>query len=255
MSSRSEAFDAFVESEKGILNIVRALDLYAVHLIAQIRGQEVPRDTVEAIMSMRKICGLNISNASLTDVELSEIKRNDYFKEVGEQIVISTHSALEHYLQSKFEEYYRYHLKGLPQSVVDESTKQVCRFRSLDDVKKAFTRVLGIHLPSFEIDFDFNPESNFNPGSSWDAILQLNKKRHDVVHNKHDEESFRIETLIDSWFPFEFTRMWVTRFDHFFDHQLYDGGWFKGDRFTQEYFRKAKSAGVDLIQPPSIQKG
>lgn len=242
------AFERFVESERGILKIVRALDLYAVHLIAKLREEAPPKDTIEAIMSENKISGLNKSDASLTIEEKNAIKTDGYFKEVGEQIIVATHSAFEHYLIEKFKEFFGFHMRYCARPPREAAIRSVTQsMRSLDGIKNAYKEVLGIHLPSFNIEFTFNPNSNFAFDATWDAIIAMDKKRHSIVH-PGCPAPFEIESLMDSWFPFEFTRYWVTQFDAFFDHQIYEGGWFKSEK-TQSYFKKAESAKVVLVQP------
>jgi len=246
------AYEAFIESEKGILNIIRALDLYATHVLAKIRGEDCPEDTVTAIMSGHKISALNLSIISLTDDEKRIIRKEGYFVEVGEQIVVATQAAFENYLISKLGEYYRFHLRYCEELVAKASEEKLLSgLNALSRIKIAYKSILGIHLPSFEIEFEFNPESNFCPSSSWGAICLIDKQRHAVVHC-NSERPFRIETLMDSWFAFDFIRMWVSQFNAYFDHQIYEGGWFKGGKING-YMEKAEGLGISLLTPFSIR--
>ena len=248
LEAKSAAYNRFIESEQGILKIVRALDLYAMHVISKLRGRNPPEDAVEAIMSGDKVSILNISDVTLSNDEKDAIKKDGYFREVGEQIIVAAHSAFEHYLVEKFKEYLRFHMKFCATPPREAAVISIAQsMRSLEGIKNAYKETLGIHLPSFDVKFAFNPNSNFSFDSAWEAIVALDKKRHSVVH-LGKESPFEIESLMDSWYPFDFTRVWVTHFNHFFDHQIYEGGWFKTEE-AEQYFEKSKKNGVCLVHP------
>jgi len=91
----------------------------------------------------------------------------------------------------------------------------------LSDIKRNFTDILDIHLPSFDIDFFSDKECSFHPKDSWDAINILSKARNEIVH-EGTSKSYVVKTLMDSWYPFDFSRRWVSLFDANFDSLIFN---------------------------------
>lgn len=214
-----KAIDKFHKLEQGILGIVRAADVYALHTMAKIRNEEPDMDAIKSIMSGRKISGLNIFGEQYKKNELELLERDGHFAEIGQQIIVTTHTALESYLALKFREYYKFLSSGCSELPVDETLKQF-NFRGLEDFKKAYKKFFGIHIPSFDIDYHTSDGCSFQPKDSWEALELIHRARNDIVH-KGTPLNYQVSTLMDSWYPFEFARDWVSLFDVNFDSFIY----------------------------------
>lgn len=215
------AIDVFYSLEKGILNIIRAADVYGLHLLGYIRKKEPPIDTIEKILQGNVISGLNMFDWEYSDVEMKLLEENGHFRAIGQQVIMASYIALELYLVHKFEEYYRFILKDKSEILIRNSIKRFSR-RSLDEIKKLYIDLLDIHLPSFEIEFFSTEKSSFQPKTSWDAIVLLSTARNEIAH-QGETTSYKITTLMDSWYPFDFSRRWVDLFDANFDILIYKG--------------------------------
>ena len=74
-----------------------------------------------------------------TKEELSTLKNEGYFTEIGQQIIVASHTALEIYLILKFKEYYRYSFSSSDPVLVEESLNQFS-FRSLKDFNELYKK-------------------------------------------------------------------------------------------------------------------
>jgi hypothetical protein len=214
------AFAVFKVQEKGILNIIRAADIYTIHLIAKIRSTEPNKELIAKILEGQKISGYNLMSILYSKDDLIQLQTGGYLREIGQQIVVATYTALESYLVSKFEEYYSHFTSCLDRRITDQTMKRI-RFRSLADIKDHFNDILDIHLPSFEIDYSLDPKCSFQPTNSWEAIKIVSNARNEISHRGFSS-NFAISTLMDSWYPFDFTRMWIMLFDANFDYLIYE---------------------------------
>ena len=195
----NRALDIFNSLEKGILNIIKAADIYMLHLIASFRNESPPIDTIEKIIQGNTISGLNIFDELYSIKERQMLESDGHFQTIGQQIIMATYTALELYLIHKFEEYYRYILQDKSEILITNSLKRFS-FRSLEEIKKLYFDLLNIHLPSFEIEYFTNEKSSFQPKTSWDAIVLLSRARNEIAH-QGETISYRIITLVDTWNP------------------------------------------------------
>ena len=92
--------------------------------------------------------------------------------------------------------------------------------RSLEEIKGHFSDVLDIRLPSFEIEYLTNDRSQFQPKDSWTALILLAKARNEIAHTGQSTK-YKLVTPMDSWYPFDFARRWVSQFDANFDSIIY----------------------------------
>ena len=236
------ALETFNRLEEGILRIVRAADLYAVHIIHEImKGESIPTGLVDAILKDKKISGFNVLGISYTQQELQQLVDDRHFREIAQQILVATHTALETYLVSKFEEYYRFRLAGVDESNIRQSLARF-NFRGLEDIKTNYLDLIGIHLPSFEIDYPTTDGCNFQPMSCWAALQLIYRARNEIVH-RGESVIYPLSTLMDSWYPFEFSRRWVALFDGNFNSYLYEG---RETRLIREYRERARGAGLTI---------
>ena len=214
-----KAIDKFSELEHGILGIIRAADLYALHTMAKLRNTEPDSQSINFIMNGEKISGFNLVGNAYTKEELLTLQNEGYFTEIGQQIIVASHTALEIYLILKFKEYYSYSFSKSDAALVEESLNQFS-FRSLKDFKELYKKFFNIHLPSFEIDYHSSHGCNFQPKNSWEALKLIYGARNNIVH-KGSSINYKVTSLMDSWYPFEFIRRWVTLFDTNFDLLIY----------------------------------
>lgn len=140
---------------------------------------------------------------------------------IGQQIVLATYTALECYLKEKLKEYYRYSLRGKDKAFVEDAIEKLY-IRGIDDIKEYYWKLLSIHLPSFDVDYHSADKSSFHPKDSWHAIKLISKARNDIAHSG-ESEVYKVVTLMDAWYPFEFVRRWVNLFDANFDFLIYKG--------------------------------
>lgn len=209
----------FQSQDQGILNIIRAADIYTIHLLAKMRGADPDKELIMNILQGNKVSGYNLMSVSYQEKEFLQLQKDGHLREIGQQILVATHTALETYMISKFEEYYYYLMKDADEKIVKASLGKI-RFRSLIDLKKNYMDFLDIHLPSFDVEYFTSDKCVFKPKDSWAAINLIDTARHEIVHQGYSN-TYVISTLMDSWYPFEFCRRWVTLFDANFDSLIY----------------------------------
>jgi len=237
----TKAIDKFHELEQGVLGIVRAADVYAVHVMAEIRGIDVNMEVINSILSGQKISGLNLVGSAYAENELKKLEEEGHFTEIGQQIIVATHTVLESYLILKFREYYRHLSSGSNEELVDETLRRL-KFRCLNDFKDAYKKFFKIHLPSFDVDYHSSEGCVFEPKNSWEALTLIYKVRNDIVH-KGASVNYKVSSLMDSWYPFEFVRNWVSGFDVNFDEYIY---YRKESKLYREHKERAIRNGVSI---------
>ncbi|MBT6045700.1 MAG: hypothetical protein HOG49_02655 [Candidatus Scalindua sp.] len=235
------AIDKFHELDKGVMGVVRAADVYALHVIAKIRNQKIDMDVINSILSENKISGLNLVSYAYTKNELKQLEEKGHFTEIGQQIIVATHTALESYLILKFREYYRHLTLGNNEGIVEETLSRL-NFRCLNDFKDAYKKFFKIHIPSFDVSYPSSDGCNFEPENSWEALILIYKARNDIVH-KGVSLDYKVSTLMDSWYPFDFVRRWVSGFDANFDSHIYQN---RETRLYREYKERAISNGISI---------
>jgi hypothetical protein len=215
-----KALEAFNIQEKGILNIIRAADIYAICLLAKISASELNKEQIDEILKGNKITGYNLLSNHYTEYELNYLKDNGHFREIGQQIIFQTYTMLELYLISKFKEYYLFLTRVEPNKIMHETLKRFS-FRNLSDIKRNYDDIIDIHLPSFDVDYIFSDKNClFQPKDSWGAINIISKARNEIAHQGYSI-SYPVSTLMDSWYPFEFTRRYIDLFDANFNIFIY----------------------------------
>jgi len=215
----TQAQQVFDGLEKGILNIIKAADLFTIHLLANNRNEEPSCEVIQAILTGPAISGFSLLGESYNKEEINMFENREHVRRIGEQIILATYTAVEVYLIAKFKEYYTYFLKDIPSGLAQNSIKRFS-FRSLEEIKNHFFDVLDIHLPSFEVEYYTNTKSQFQPKDSWTALVLLAKTRNEIAHTGQST-NYKIITLMDSWYPFDFARRWVSLFDANFDFFVY----------------------------------
>lgn len=226
----NKAIDIFGELERGILNIIKAADIYALHIIAEFRQEPVNNETINAILASNNISGLNLHGWLYKNEEIELLESHGHIKNIGQQIVLATYTALEVYLIEKFKEYYRHSLRDKDAAFIEKSLERF-PFRGLEDLKKHYYDLLTIHLPSFDIEYYSDSKSSFQPKNSWEAIVVISTARNEIAHYG-ESKKYKVVTLLDSWYPFEFVRRWVDLFNANFDYLIYDN---KETRLIKDY--------------------
>lgn len=213
------AKEIYESQEESILNVVKAADIFALNLLAKFRNSPAPpSDTIESILN-GAVSIVNFTAFTFNESERELLSREGHFRSIGQQILATSYTAIELYLTNKFYEYYRSTMKGLSERFIEASIKQMY-IRNLKDLSKLFYDFFDIHLPSFDFDFFTGEGCNFTPTTAWDALMLLSTARNEIAH-KGESVSYKITTLVDSWYPFEFTRHYVDYFEYNFDDFVY----------------------------------
>lgn len=220
----------FEAHARGILNIIKAADIYALHIIAVYRNTEVDKKLINKIIKSDAISPLVFDRWSYRDNEIAALKETGHIRNIGQQIVLATYTALEVYLIEKFKEYYKYFLKDKDAIFVENSLKRFS-FRNIEEIGEHYFEILKIHLPSFAIKYYTTDKCNWRPNNCWEAIHLLKKVRNQIAHTGKSTD-YKIITLMDAWYPFEFVCEWVRTFDVEFDHMIYRG---KESAIIKEY--------------------
>jgi hypothetical protein len=206
-------------AEKSISELVKAADIFALHLLSKFRtAPPPPYDTVESILN-GSVSILNFTAFTYTEKERELLAREGHLRSIGQQILVSTYTAIELYLTNKFIEYNKNTMRGVPIVFVESSIKQLS-FRSLKDISKLYFEFYNIHLPSFDFEFDTGEGGNFQPKTAWDALRLLSTARNEIVH-QGESITYKVNMLVDSWYPFNFAREYVEMFDDNFDDLVY----------------------------------
>lgn len=214
------AIDKFRELEQGILKIIKAADIYALYLIENIKGRRPNDEIIKSIMFDNKVSSLNLFGWAYESTAMTTLKNDIHLKHIGQQILLLTYTALESYLINKFKEYYKYLIDN--DSPLIEKTLNRLPFRSLGEIKKHYNNLLNIHIASFELNNYYSDDkSNFHPSDSWSALRMISESRNQIAHTG-DSSDYKVITLMDSWYPFDFVRRWVTSFDINFDLLIYE---------------------------------
>jgi hypothetical protein len=216
-----QALSLFKELEQGILQTIKAADIYAIHLTAIHRNSQPNQQQIIDIITSNKISGLTLLSMFYTESEKKHFQAKGHLVNIGNQILLATYTALEFYLENKFKEYFQCHAKDV-NGVKTEALLNKLSFRSLDNIRDLFKDILGIYLPLFEMSsFAVDPDSLFKPKSTWDGIKTIEKARHEIAH-EGKSKSYKVSLLPDVWDPFDFVRRWVDLFDANFDALIYE---------------------------------
>ena len=139
-----KAIDKFNKLEEGVLGIINAADIYAVHIMAKIRNTEPEKELIKPILTGGKMTVFNVYGGAYKEEELQLLEKEGHFSGIGQQIIVATHTALESYLIWKFKEYYRYMCSNTTRPLVEETLKRF-NFRCLNDFKITYKTFFDIH--------------------------------------------------------------------------------------------------------------
>ncbi|MBF8302523.1 MAG: hypothetical protein HW396_804 [Candidatus Dadabacteria bacterium] len=167
-----KAIERFNKLDEGILQTIRSADVYALHIIANLRGQEVDKNLIKTIITSNKISLLTLFSCAYNDQERKLLEKHTQLRNIGSQILLATYTAFELYLIEKFKEYYRHFHKSVKSNVVEASLEEFS-YRSLEDIKKIYKNILGIYLAQFEMDEIFIDDK------SSQALYYLERNQND----------------------------------------------------------------------------
>lgn len=218
-----KAIELFQSLEDGILRIITAADLYAIHLLANSRKEDADKQLIQSLLTANHVSTITVLGIPYTETERKELEKSGVLQGIGSQIVLATYTAFEYYLKNKFDEYFQFRMRAADGAIVEGVLRKFSRsFRSLEDMTKLYKDILDIHLPSFEIDKYFiGASSSFKPKSAWEGIKIIERARHDIAH-KGKAKDYKVAILPDAWEPFEFLRRWVDSFDVNFNCLVYE---------------------------------
>ncbi|MCX5701701.1 MAG: hypothetical protein NTW64_01820 [Candidatus Omnitrophica bacterium] len=239
----TKAIEIFNQLEKGILNIIKAADIYSLYILGSLRKELPSKDLIEDLIANPRVSLLAICGEAYKEEEIKILEQNEHLKKIGEQILLSSYTSYEIYMIEKFKEYYNNLLSDKDTEFIENSLQKLS-FRSLKEIKNNYYDFLNIDLPSFEIDISTTEKCNFKPKNTWDALNLISKARNEIAHTG-ESKIYKIVTLVDSWDPFDFIRMWVNLFDVNFDLLIYEK---RTTRLVGEY--KARLANSIKMGPP-----
>lgn len=133
-----KAIDKFNELEKGILEIIRAADIFTIELVQLRRGTDFAKNLIKDLLTKGKISSFVIFRDSYSQKEIEDLKREPRLRSIACQIVLASYTALEVYLVNKFKEYLSFRMKNCPQGIKEAILKMI-RFRDLKEIKKNYT--------------------------------------------------------------------------------------------------------------------
>ena len=165
----NEAYTAFEKNAESIESLIRATDIYCQHVLALSRSQKPDLALIEKIISQKGLSTLTWTwHFHMTPQEHNDFDQAGHLRRMCEHIVFASYVALESYLISKFYEYCRCVSSPAGEKRSSSHSKQ-CSFRSLDEIKRKYSRLLGIRLAAFEPDAGVFEEGGwFHPNSCWE---------------------------------------------------------------------------------------
>lgn len=231
-----KAFGLFESLRKGILLQFEAAGIYCESLFAIINDRPIDQNHFRKLINEPVISGLSMFEQFYKDSDFEYLEKNEKMKYFGQQILLSVYTVLEIYFIEKFKEYMSYRLSNLDSSLQSNIIDKIVRsLRSIDDIKESYYKYLDIHLPSFDIKEIFTqPRCSFKPPDAWNAIIILSKARNEIAHSGI-AQSYKVTTLLDCWYPFEFINYYIPLFDANFDSLLYKN---RKNRLIVEYEKR-----------------
>ena len=108
---KTQAKKVFDDLEKGIMNIVKATDIFTIHLLANARKEDPSREVIQTVLTSPAISSFSLLGQSYNREEIRMFEDKEHVRRIGEQIILATYTAVEIYLIEKFREYYTYFLR------------------------------------------------------------------------------------------------------------------------------------------------
>jgi hypothetical protein len=218
--ARVKVIDRFFSLHRGISSVINAADIYLLHIVASYNKTEVNSKLIDQIIKERRMTSYTAFGWQYNDDILKILEDKGYIRHICQLILLQTYTALEVYLIGKFEEYYRFLLERSSDTSSLERIPKKFSTRNLEDIKRNY-KLIDIHLPLFELNNIYTADGcNFRPKSCWDGLKLIEKARNEIAHRGETTE-YKLITLMDAWYPFEFVTDWVTSFDVHFDEFIF----------------------------------
>jgi hypothetical protein len=194
-----------------LMNILRVADVYALLQIDNIRGTsrgvEVAKEVIEKSGSSLM---LHSKQMILSKEEQQLFEKDEYVTGVCQQTVQSSYAAIENYLIHYFAASLR---SRTGDSKLTEAILNNLSFRSLEWIKKHYSKFLNIDLPSFNHkDICTYEESWFHPRDEWHGLKLLSDVRNEIAHDGKCT-SFSIHYPVDAYAVIHFIERWVMFFE------------------------------------------
>lgn len=234
--SKQNAFAVFDSMCDGILFSFNAGDVYIHHLLARIEKREVDSAFIENLLLGNRISGQFAFREHFSESTFQAIR--PHIETLANQLIVATHSALEIYLQNKFEEFLIHKLQTNERELLLTLIENL-NLQSLERIKDAYKKMLGIYLACYEIDRLFvtdNPSLDSRK-TSWKRIQILSEARNEIVHAGNSRRTLGEIYPSDSWNLFDFSRRWVHSFDANFNMRIYED---RKPSLIQEYEERVR---------------
>jgi hypothetical protein len=216
-----KAIEVFDGLEDGILKLIKASDVYALHIMSDLRKEAPDLNAIKTIIEENRVSGFNVVGDQYKAGEIEFLKKEKKFTHIGQQIFLATHTALDVYLIEKFREYFRHMSKS--ETAFTEAGLGRVNNKGIDRLKENYRDFFDIHLDLFDMEYILTTDNcSFQPNSNWEAIKIIYEERNNIAH-KGRALKYEFILLADAWYPFEFVRRWVQSFNANFDMKIYEG--------------------------------
>ncbi len=234
--SKQNALTDFDLMCEGILFSFNAGDVYIHHLLARIEKREVDSALIENLLLGNRISGQFIFREHLSESTFKAVR--PHIETLANQLIVTTYSALEIYLQNKFEEFLIHKLQTNERELLSTLIENL-NLQSLERIRDAYKKMLNIYLDCYEIDQLFVTDNSFldSQKTSWERIHILSKARNEIAHNGDSRRTLGEIYPSDSWNLFDFSRRWVHSFDANFNMTIYED---RKPSLIQEYEERVR---------------
>lgn len=206
----SKPLTVFLSHYDGLRNLLRAADIYTLHILAEMRNEAVNIDLVKKIISNKGNSTLiHTWEQYLSKDEYMKFKENGHIQELIQQIILSSYVAVEAYLRNTFKDILSAKLNN---PALEEAILKRCSFQSLDKIKVHYKEILNIQLSTFDPNIGVLEEAWLRGNNCWEVIKNLSHVRNQIAHEgKYTEED--IFYLVDATSVIEFIYGWVHSFE------------------------------------------
>ncbi len=93
-----KAIALFEDLEKGILQSIKAAEIYTLHLGSIYADRQLDQSLIGDIVTDRAMSGVRVLGICYTEAERKELTEKGQLINIGSQILLATYTALEFYL-------------------------------------------------------------------------------------------------------------------------------------------------------------
>lgn len=216
-----KALELFESLRKGILLQFEAAGVYNECLFALNDNRQIVQDHIRKLIDEPVVSGLTVFEQFYKESDFEYLGKTEKIKYLGQQIIFSVYTALEIYFIKKFKEYITFKLSNVNEDLLKLIIGKISN-RSIEEIKENYSAYLNIHLPFFDIEKIFTQNNcTFQPKDAWEAIIIISKSRNEIAHSGISN-TYKIKSLLDCWYPYEFVNYYVILFDANFDDYIYN---------------------------------